>query len=339
MTNGKLSRRSFLNRVTGGVMTLGALGVVTGQAQARQQYGVTDADRGANADPAGRGRGTAGGGAARGVTDADYGTGADPFGQGRGGTGSTQATGVTDADGGPGADPVGGGRGHSQAPGRNHTGLTDSDSGSTADRAGYGMRGGGTTGVTDQDYGTSADPIGNGRGSGSASNPAGQITGITDSDGGQYADRVGQGRGNNTGITDADQGTTADAAGRGRGTAPAGRQVYTGRTDHDVVDQRGYGTTLNVRDADYGDLVRPPGSPSRNPRSYYSDQDPTDYSGRGVRGRQTGVSDNDTFDSVQAGRGSPGGRPTKYTDHDAGPGADAANYGRCRYGGANCDRR
>jgi len=326
MKKGKLSRRSFLHRVSSGALALGPMGVITGQAYARQTSGVTDSDSGASADPFGNGRGTG-----TGITDSDLGPSADPVGRGRG-TSQRNYSGITDADGGPNADPLGNGRGSSSAPGRNRTGLTDSDSGSTADAAEYGMRGGGNTGLTDSDLGANADPVGNGRGRGSG--PAGQRhTGVTDSDGGQSADPVGYGRGGGTGITDADQGASADPAGRGRGTLPGGNQGYTGRTDHDTRDRRGYGGTYSVRDTDLSDGTRPPGSRQRAPNSGYSDQDPTDLSGRGVRGRRLGVSDNDygTYgDPVGRGRGNPNltRRRTGLTDRDTGNNADPAGYGR-----------
>ncbi|MEN0652757.1 MULTISPECIES: hypothetical protein [Hyphobacterium] len=239
MKKGKISRRSFLLQVSGGALASGSLGVVTGEAWARQTPYV---DRDPN----------------------------DPVGRGRGGAGSYVYTGMTDADGGPNADPAGGGTGGTQAPGRNYTGITDSD-------------------------------------------------------GGQNADPVGQGRGGGTGITDADQGAGADAAGRGRGTVQGGNRHYTGLTDHDTRDERGYGGTFNVRDSDFRDGVRPPGSPQRNPRTGYSDQDPTDLSGRGTGGRLPGVSDNDTRDRIGQGRST--GRYTGYTDTDTGTNADRAGYG------------
>lgn len=299
MKKHKLSRRSFLARVSGGALTTGALGIVTGQAWARQTR-YTDSDPN------------------------------DPVGAGRGGAGSDVYTGVTDADGGPNADPIGGGRGITQAPGRNRTGLTDSDTGSTADAAGYGMRGGGRSGITDTDSGANADPIGSGRGGGTG--PLGQrYTGVTDSDGGQGADAAGYGRGGGTGVTDADQGATADAAGRGRGTQPGGSQHYSGLTDHDTRDRRGYGGNFPVRDSDLSDGTRPPGSPQRNPRSGYTDRDPSDSPGRGTGGRVTGPSDNDSglfADPVGRGRGT--GTYTGITDTDTGTNADRAGYGTGR---------
>ncbi len=327
MKKGKLSRRSFLHRVSSGALAFGPMGVITGHAYARQTSGVTDSDNGANADPFGNGRGTG-----TGITDSDLGPSADPAGQGRG-VAAPHYSGITDADGGPNADPLGNGRGSSSAPGRNRTGLTDSDAGSTADAPGYGMRGGGNSGLTDSDLGANADPVGNGRGRGSG--PAGQRhTGVTDSDGGQSADPVGYGRGGGSGVTDSDQGASADPAGRGRGTQPGGNQGYTGLTDHDTRDRRGYGDSFAVRDTDPSDGTRPPGSRQRNPISGYSDQDPTDLSGRGVRGRQTGVTDNDSGfwfgDPVGRGRGNPNipRRRTGFTDRDTGSNADPAEYGR-----------
>ena len=71
----RLSRRSFLARVAGGVAAGGALGLVAGEAPAFQ---VTDSDSGPRGDPAGRGRGRTG------ESDGDP---ADPAGYGRPNTG------------------------------------------------------------------------------------------------------------------------------------------------------------------------------------------------------------------------------------------------------------
>ncbi|HST37246.1 MAG TPA: hypothetical protein VLK25_11525 [Allosphingosinicella sp.] len=109
MTNRKLSRRSFLARVAGGVfVTGGAIATVTQRARADQ---VSDHDP---TDPIGQGRG---GGS--GITDSDTGPSADPAGRGRGGSGTPQSggnggTGITDSDSGPNADPWGHGRGTAQ---------------------------------------------------------------------------------------------------------------------------------------------------------------------------------------------------------------------------------
>jgi hypothetical protein len=74
----KLSRRSFLTRVAGGVIVGGgALVALTGKAEA---YQVTDSDQGPHSDPPGRGRGN---NHIRGCTDADQGPNADPANCGR----------------------------------------------------------------------------------------------------------------------------------------------------------------------------------------------------------------------------------------------------------------
>jgi len=102
--------------------------------QPQQQWasGVTDADGGAYADPAGNGRGQQRQ-QCSGITDSDGGSHADPGGCGRGRMGMT--SGMTDADGGPYADPGGNGRGTGR---QGHTGITDSDGGPYADPAGSG---------------------------------------------------------------------------------------------------------------------------------------------------------------------------------------------------------
>lgn len=93
----KLSRRSFLGRVAGGVVAGGgALVLLNGRAEAQ----VTDADTGATADPANRGRGR---NRIRGCTDGDSGSNADPAGNGRGNR-------VTDSDTGANSDPASCGR-------------------------------------------------------------------------------------------------------------------------------------------------------------------------------------------------------------------------------------
>lgn len=110
---GKLSRRSFMTRVVGGVGVTSA--VFATPAIAQQRTGVNDSDGGANADPAGYGRGNGG------PSDSDSGINQDCGGRGRG-----HRTGNTDSDTGGTADVSGNGR----------TGRTDSDD--SADRAGYG---------------------------------------------------------------------------------------------------------------------------------------------------------------------------------------------------------
>jgi hypothetical protein len=75
----KLSRRSFLTRVAGGAIVGG--GAMVALASGAQAFQVTDADTGATADPANRGRGRT---PIRGCTDADSGARADPQGNGRG---------------------------------------------------------------------------------------------------------------------------------------------------------------------------------------------------------------------------------------------------------------
>lgn len=151
-------RRKALH-MAGGAAAIGALALATGCGRRRRTVvvtqGITDADGGACADPAGGGRGNSG------VTDADGGQCADPAGRGRGGGGPQVQV-------------------QAQAP---YTGITDSDGGPNADPAGYG-RGAAATGVTDSDGGRCADPAGNGRG----------YSGCTDADGGQCADPAGRGR-------------------------------------------------------------------------------------------------------------------------------------------------
>lgn len=122
---GRLSRRSFLARVTGGGIAIGAVALVTGCKDPEgevESAGLTDCDEGPNADAAGKGR-----------------------------TGNH--TGASDSDGGPNADPAGCGRGGGA--------VTDSDRGRQADPAGEGR---GPARHSDRDTGFSADPIGRGRG-------------------------------------------------------------------------------------------------------------------------------------------------------------------------------
>lgn len=119
----KLTRRSFLGRVAGGVVGGAAL-MTTGipEAEALQ---VTDRDTGSGSDPAGRGY--------TGYSDNDSGAGSDRPNHGRrgrrGNNNSTRA--CTDRDTGRGSDPVGRGSG---------TGRTDNDSGRNSDRPGCGRR-------------------------------------------------------------------------------------------------------------------------------------------------------------------------------------------------------
>lgn len=113
-TGRALGRRAFI---------LGAFGGTTALAGCVSS-GLTDADSGAYADPAGGGRGMR----PAGVTDADSGRYADPAGRGRGTP--RYSTGITDRDTGPRADPAGGGR--------RRGGVTDADTGRYADPAGRG---------------------------------------------------------------------------------------------------------------------------------------------------------------------------------------------------------
>jgi hypothetical protein len=78
----KVSRRSFLAQVAGGVTAIGAAGLTGCATASGQGYtGQTDADSGPYADAMGYGRnGRYGGG--RNCTDADQGTYADPANQG-----------------------------------------------------------------------------------------------------------------------------------------------------------------------------------------------------------------------------------------------------------------
>lgn len=118
----KMSRRSFLGQVAGGVVGGAAL-VATG-ATAAEAMQVSDRDTGANSDPAGRGY--------TGYSDSDSGANADRPNHGRRGRrpASSQRP-CTDNDTGRNSDPVGGGRGN---------GRTDSDSGRNSDRPGCGRR-------------------------------------------------------------------------------------------------------------------------------------------------------------------------------------------------------
>jgi hypothetical protein len=105
---GKMSRRSFLTRVAGGTIAVGAVASVAG---------ATMLQRRTDADPA-----DASGNARTGITDNDSGGRADQAGHGTG------TTGYTDSDSGSCADTGGHGRGNS--------GYTDSDSGNCADPGG-----------------------------------------------------------------------------------------------------------------------------------------------------------------------------------------------------------
>ena len=118
----KLTRRSFLGRVAGGVVGGAAL-LATG-AQEAEALQVTDRDTGSNSDPVGRGY--------TGYSDSDSGRNADRVNHGRRGRrarGGIQ--GCTDNDRGSNSDPAGRGRG---------TGASDSDSGRNSDPAGCGRR-------------------------------------------------------------------------------------------------------------------------------------------------------------------------------------------------------
>src|SRR5580765_660382 len=117
----KVSRRSFMARIMGGVAAGGALGIIGGEARAWQPpyTGITDNDTGSNSDNTGYGRG-----GNRAVSDNDSGPDADPAGHGRNTRGRVQPrTGITDRDA---SDPSGGGRGGS-------SGYSDNDSGPNAD--------------------------------------------------------------------------------------------------------------------------------------------------------------------------------------------------------------
>ncbi len=117
----KLTRRSFLGRVAGGVV--GGVALVATGIESAEALQVSDNDTGHNADPAGRGR--------TGVTDRDSGSNSDRPGRGRGRPRQAAQRACSDSDAGPNSDPVGRGRG---------SGRTDSDSGSNSDRPGCGRR-------------------------------------------------------------------------------------------------------------------------------------------------------------------------------------------------------
>jgi len=201
----KLSRRSFLGQITGGLAGFGALGLISSDARAFQ---VTDCDP---RDPGGQGTGR---NPRTGVTDRDPN---DPGGCGRGeirqrGTGPEpqyaprspyeddgvrrRTSGITDSD--P-SDPAGDGRGGpSRAPSNPY------DEGGSRQRPEDQMRQRGTgpepqypprspyeddgvrqrtSGVTDSDP---SDPVGNGRGTGPRR--------CSDSDFGTGSDPIGRGR-------------------------------------------------------------------------------------------------------------------------------------------------
>ena len=134
--DGEVSRRSVLG-ILGSLAAGGAAAtVLPGCFRVRRgagyATGVTDADGGPYADPAGAGRGVRRT-AYTGITDSDGGPYADPGGYGRGRVG--YVSGVTDSDGGPYADPAGNGRGRVR---HGYTGITDRDGGPYADPAGSG---------------------------------------------------------------------------------------------------------------------------------------------------------------------------------------------------------
>lgn len=143
----KLSRRSFMGTVLGGVAAGGALAVIDGTAEAYQTHtGVTDSDSGANYDRPGYGRNRSSPAEGRGTgryADSD----------------SSDRTGTTDTDSGQGSDRPGYGR---RARGRLRTGVTDRDRGANRDPAQFG-RGGTRPPCTDRDRGQHADPGGLGR--------------------------------------------------------------------------------------------------------------------------------------------------------------------------------
>ena len=132
-TKGKISRRSFLSRVTGAAVTTGAFATVTGFARAQQsspenQEPYFDTDESDEAQ------------IWSGLTDRDFGETSDLAEYGRG-----TFTGRSDEDSGSNTR-------ESDLPGyaehvRTH--LTDHDSGAKADRAGYGRQS--RTGVSDAD--------------------------------------------------------------------------------------------------------------------------------------------------------------------------------------------
>ncbi len=129
VTGRRFGRRSLL--ATAGVGLVGGAALLGGARPALA--GPTDSDTGANADPAGSGRGYVRGRPST-QTDSDEGPDADPAGNGRGGAGQRRNA-VTDSDSGANADPAGSGRGPSRAAA---SGATDNDAGAMADPAGDG---------------------------------------------------------------------------------------------------------------------------------------------------------------------------------------------------------
>ena len=118
----KLTRRSFLGRVAGGVV--GGAALLAAGAQEAQALQVSDRDTGNNSDPIGRGY--------TGYSDSDNGRNADRVNHGRRGRRSGGGIqGCTDNDRGSNADPGGRGRG---------TGHSDNDSGRNSDPGGCGRR-------------------------------------------------------------------------------------------------------------------------------------------------------------------------------------------------------
>jgi hypothetical protein len=142
----KLSRRSFMATVAGGVAGAGALLIVAQPAKAIQ----TDTDSGPNADPLG------GGNRHVSVTDKDIGPHSDQSIPARGGV-----SGITDNESGRQADPGNNGRGPRAVRRR---GITDRDSGRYADPAGLnrGRRSVHRRACTDSDTGRYADRVSHG---------------------------------------------------------------------------------------------------------------------------------------------------------------------------------
>lgn len=96
----KLSRRSFLGRVGGGIVIGGgSLMLLSQGAHAQPRRSVTDVDDGPITDPRNLGRGRR----IPRCTDSDSGPNSDPAGQGRG-------SGITDRDAGANSDPPNCGR-------------------------------------------------------------------------------------------------------------------------------------------------------------------------------------------------------------------------------------
>ena len=185
-----VSRRSFLQQITGGAAGAGALLAVSGRARAFQ---VTDADRYISDEPE-RGRGPVSG-----ITDQDPG---DAVGNGRGdtrraGTGAEPArppqspfednqkirhaeSGITDSD--P-SDPAGDGRGGTPQGPPARSPYDDNQAVRHAE-----------SGITDSDP---TDPVGDGRGARPAPSPGAvphSDTTCSDTDSGLYRDPPGRGR-------------------------------------------------------------------------------------------------------------------------------------------------